>query len=304
MRNRLLECVPNYSEGRDPGKVERIADCFRGKTGVRLLDYQTDPDHNRMVITAIGEPEALRDAVITSFGVAIDLIDLTKHEGQHPRMGAVDVVPFVPCRNTTIEDADRIAKEVAKAVGEQYQIPVFLYEDSASAPHRQNLAAIRKGQFEGMAEKMKDTEQWTPDFGPSEPHATAGVVAIGARMPLVAYNVNLDTDNVEIADKIAKRIRHIGGGWRYIKAIGVDLGDRKMAQVSMNLTNYRKSAVYQAFETVKMEAARYGVNVLESEVVGLLPMEALIDCAQYYLQLTDDFDPVKQVLENRLLEEE
>ncbi|MBR0172633.1 MAG: glutamate formimidoyltransferase [Lachnospiraceae bacterium] len=304
MSNRLLECVPNYSEGRNMETVEKIADCFRGKTGVRLLDYQTDPDHNRMVITAIGEPEALRDAVISSFGVAIDLIDLTKHEGQHPRMGAVDVVPFIPCRNTTVEDADRTAKEVAKAVGEQYRMPVFLYEDSASAPHRQNLAAIRKGQFEGMAEKLKDTEQWSPDFGPGAPHATAGVVAIGARMPLVAYNVNLDTDNVEIADKIAKRIRHIGGGWRYIKAIGVELSDRKIAQVSMNLTNYQKTAVYQAFETVKMEARRYGVNVLESEVVGLLPMEALVDCAQYYLQLSGDFDPMKQVMENRLLEEE
>ena len=304
MSNRLLECVPNYSEGRDMDKVEKIADCFRGKEGVRLLDYQTDKDHNRMVVTAIGEPDALRDAVVASFGVAVKLIDLTKHEGQHPRMGAVDVVPFIPCRNTTVEDADKTAKEVAKAVGEQYNIPVFLYEDSATAPHRQNLASIRKGQFEGMAEKLKDKDLWTPDYGPAEVHPTAGVSAIGARMPLVAYNVNLDTDNIAIADQIAKKIRHIGGGWRYIKAIGVDLSDKKIAQVSMNLTNYQKSSIYQAFETVKMEARRYGVNVLESEIVGLVPMEALMDSASYYLQLSEDFDPMKQVMENRLLEEE
>lgn len=304
MKNQLLECVPNYSEGRDAAKIEKIADCFRGKEGVRLLDYQTDKDHNRMVVTAIGEPEPLRDAVIASFGVAAELIDMTKHEGQHPRMGAVDVVPFIPCRGTTVEDADRVAKEVAQAVAEKYAIPVFLYEDSASAPHRQNLAAIRKGQFEGMAEKMQDKEQWAPDFGPETIHPTAGVSAIGARMPLVAFNVNLDTDRFEVADKIAKRIRHIGGGWRYIKAIGIDLSEKGIMQVSMNLTNYQKTAVYQAFETVKMEARRFGVNVIDAEVVGLLPMEALIDCASYYLQLSDDFDPMKQVMENRLLEDE
>jgi len=219
-------------------------------------------------------------------------------------MGAVDVVPFIPCRGTTVEDADRVAKEVAQAVAEKYAIPVFLYEDSASAPHRQNLAAIRKGQFEGMAEKMQDKEQWAPDFGPETIHPTAGVSAIGARMPLVAFNVNLDTDRFEVADKIAKRIRHIGGGWRYIKAIGIDLSEKGIMQVSMNLTNYQKTAVYQAFETVKMEARRFGVNVIDAEVVGLLPMEALIDCASYYLQLSDDFDPMKQVMENRLLEDE
>lgn len=304
MKKQLLECVPNYSEGRRVEVIEAIADCFRGKKDVRLLDYQTDADHNRMVVTAIGEPDALRDAVLRSFETAVKAIDLTKHEGQHPRMGAVDVVPFIPCRGTTVEDADRVAKETAKAVAERFQIPVFLYEDSARAPHRQNLAAIRKGQFEGMAEKMKDKEQWTPDFGPALPHPTAGVSAIGARMPLVAYNVNLDTDNPEIADTIAKRIRHIGGGWRFLKAIGINLGDKGKMQVSMNLTNYPKTAIYQAFETVKMEARRYGVNVLESEIVGLVPMEALVDCAAYYLQLGEGFDPMQQVMENRLLEED
>lgn len=302
MANKLIECVPNYSEGRDMDKIEKILDNFRGKRDVKLLDYQMDPNHNRLVVTVIGEPSALKESVVASFGTAVDLIDMTRHEGQHPRMGAVDVCPFIPCRNTTVEEADALAKAVAKEVGEKYDIPCFLYEDSASAPHRVNLANIRKGQFEGMAEKMKDTEMWTPDFGPSVMHPTAGVTAIGARMPLVAFNVNLGTDNLEIANQIARRIRHINGGYRYIKAIGIMLEDRNIAQVSMNLTNYTKTAVYRAFEAVKMEARRYGVPVLESEIVGLLPMQALVDCAEYYLQVTN-FDPA-QVMENRLLEEE
>lgn len=302
MSGKLLECVPNYSEGRDMQKVEQIADCFRGKTGVRLLDYQTDKDHNRCVITAIGEPKALRDAVIESFGKAAELIDMTKHEGQHPRMGAVDVVPFIPCRNTTLQEADAIAKEVAEAVGEKFGIPCFLYESSATAPHRVNLASIRKGQFEGMAEKMKDQEMWKPDFGPDTIHPTAGVSAVGARMPLVAFNVNLDTSDLEIANQIARKVRHINGGYRCVKAIGVMLEERNIAQVSMNLTDYTKTAIYQAFEAVKMEARRYGVRAVGTEIVGLLPMQALIDCAEYYMQL-ENFDSA-QVMENRLLEEE
>ena len=302
MMNKLLECVPNYSEGRDMQKVEQIADCFRGKEGVKLLDYQTDKDHNRCVVTAIGEPEALRDAVIASFGKAVELIDMTKHEGQHPRMGAVDVVPFIPCRNATLEEADAIAKEVAKAAGEKYGIPCFLYESSATAPHRVNLASIRKGQFEGMAEKMKNKELWTPDFGPAAIHPTAGVSAVGARMPLVAFNVSLDTSELEIASQIARRVRHINGGYRCIKAIGVMLEERGIAQVSMNLTDYTKTAIYQAFEAVKMEARRYGVRAVGTEIVGLLPMQALIDCAEYYLQV-ENFDSA-QVMENRLLEED
>lgn len=302
MGNKLIECVPNYSEGRDMQKVEQIVDCFRGKKGVKLLDYQTDPNHNRCVVTVIGEPDELRDAVVASFGKAVELIDMTKHEGQHPRMGAVDVVPFIPCRNTTLEEADAVAKEVAKQVAEKYAIPCYLYESSASAPHRTNLASIRKGQFEGMAEKMQDTEKWAPDFGSATIHPTAGVSAVGARMPLVAFNVNLDTADLEIANQIARRIRHINGGYRFVKAIGIMLDDRNMAQVSMNLTDYTKTAIYRAFEAVKMEARRYGVHAVESEIVGLLPMQALIDCAEYYLQVAN-FDPA-QVMENRLLEEE
>ena len=313
MGKKLLETVPNYSEGRDMEKVGRIAACFKNRKGVRLLDVQTDTNHNRCVITAVGEPEPLRDAVIDSFGVAAEVIDMTKHEGQHPRMGAVDVVPFIPCRNTTVAEADDIAKQVGKAVGEKYQIPVFLYEDSASAPHRQNLAKIRKGQFEGMAEKMQDKELWTPDFGPGQPHPTAGVTAIGARMPLIAFNENLDTDNMEIANTIANQVKNIKGGYHYIKAIGVELKDHYsgkpvVAQVSMNLVNYEKTAIYRALEAVKMEARRYGVNVIETEVVGVVPMQSLIDCAEYYLQTCCfgpmKFDAKKQIMENWLLEDE
>ena len=300
MANKLIECVPNYSEGRDMEKIEKILDNFRGKQDVKLLDYQMDPSHNRLVVTVIGEPAALKDAVVASWGTAVELIDMTKHEGQHPRMGAVDVCPFIPCRNTTVAEADELAKAVAKEVAEKYNVPCFLYEDSASAPHRVNLASIRKGQFEGMAEKMKDTEMWAPDFGPGEMHPTAGVTAIGARMPLVAFNVNLGTDNLEIANQIARRIRHINGGYRFIKAIGIMLEDRNIAQVSINMTDFTVTPLHRVTELVRNEAARYGVPVIGTELIGLAPMQALFDAAEYYLQI-EDFDPAVQVIENHLL---
>ena len=296
--NQIIECVPNFSEGRDLKKLEQILDCFRGREGVKLLDYTSDKDHNRSVVTVIGEPEPLRDAMVDAIGKAVELIDMTKHQGQHPRMGCVDVVPFIPIRNTSLEEADRVAKETAALAAEKFGQPFFLYEKSASAPHRENLADVRRGQFEGMAEKMLDQDKWKPDFGPSTIHPTGGVTAIGARMPLIAYNINLDTDNLAIADKIAKAIRHISGGFRYCKALGVMLEDRNIAQVSINLTDYTKTPVYRVFETVKMEAKRYGVNILGSEVVGLIPQQALVDCAEYYLQL-EDFRG-DQVLESRL----
>lgn len=297
---KIMECVPNFSEGRDLSKVEKIADAFRGKEGVRLLDYSTDKDHNRCVITAIGEPDALGKAVVEAIAKAKELIDMNSHEGQHPRMGAADVVPFIPIRNVTMEDAVALAKMVAKEVGEQHGIPVFLYEKAAAAPHRENLADVRKGQFEGLTEKMKDTAQWTPDFGPSVPHPTFGAVAVGARMPLCAYNVNLDTPNLEIASAIAKKVRHIGGGLRYCKAMGVELAERKQTQVSMNLTDFTKTTLYSATEMVRMEAKRYGVNVVGSEIIGLIPQQALIDCAEYYLQIEDfNYD---QIIENRIAE--
>lgn len=297
--NKIMECVPNFSEGRDKQKIEKIVDCFRGKNNVKLLDYSNDEDHNRLVVTVVGEPEPLRDAVIEAMGVAVELIDLNKHSGQHPRMGAVDVVPFIPIKNTTVEEAIALSKEVAEQAATRYGLPVFLYEKSASAPHRENLAAVRKGEFEGMAEKMKSAE-WKPDFGDAKPHPTAGAVAVGARMPLVAYNVNLNTDDLSIADAIAKKVRHIGGGLRFCKGMGVELKDRGIVQVSMNLTDFTKTAIYRAHELVRMEAKRYGVSVVGSEVIGLVPMKALVDCAEYYLGI-ENFS-MNQVLEARIME--
>jgi glutamate formiminotransferase len=297
--NKIVECVPNFSEGRDLEKVEKIAGAFRAKEGVKLLDYSTDKDHNRMVVTVVGEPEALKKAVIEAIGIAVENIDLNQHKGQHPRMGAVDVVPFIPIRNVSMDEAVAMSKEVAGEVADKYGLPVFLYEKAASAPHRENLAAIRKGEFEGLKEKMTQP-QWKPDFGPEQPHPTAGAVVIGARMPLVAYNVNLNTNKLEIADAIAKKVRFLGGGLRFCKAMGVELTDRGIVQVSMNLTDFTKTAIYRAHELVRIEANRYGVTIVGAEIIGLVPMDALIDTAAYYLGL-EDFS-TKQVLETHLME--
>lgn len=297
--NKIVECVPNFSEGRDLEKVEKIANAFRAKEGVKLLDYSTDKDHNRMVVTVVGEPESLKKAVIEAIGIAVEIIDLNHHKGQHPRMGAVDVVPFIPIRNVSMEEAINLSKEVAKEVADKYNLPVYLYEKAASASHRENLAAIRKGEFEGMIDKMQLPE-WKPDFGHAQPHPTAGATVIGARMPLVAYNVNLNTDKLEIADAIAKKVRFLGGGLRFCKAMGVELTDRGIVQVSMNLTDFTKTAIYRAHELVRIEANRYGVTIVGAEIIGLVPMDALIDTAAYYLGL-EGFS-TKQVLETHLME--
>jgi len=295
--DKIIQCVPNFSEGRDLEKIEKIVDTFRAKEGVKLLDYSSDKDHNRCVVTVIGEPEALKNAVVEAVVKAVELIDMTKHSGQHPRMGAVDVIPFIPIKNVTIEDANLLAIEVAKEASKRCKQPFILYEKSAKASHRQNLAKIRKGEFEGMAEKMKD-EKWKSDFGPNTIHPTGGLTAIGARMPLVAYNIKLDTNNLEIATKIGKQIRHLSGGFRYCKAMGVELKDRGIVEVSINLTDFNKTSIYRVFETVKMECKRYGVNIIGSEIIGLVPMKALIDCTKYYLGLENfEFD---QVLELRI----
>lgn len=296
----IMETVPNFSEGRNQEVIEKIAGCFRGREEVKLLDYSADRDHNRSVFTVIGEPDALADAVVMAAGVAISLIDLRVHQGQHPRMGAIDVVPFIPIKGCDLKDADRVARTVGERMGRELGQPVFLYERSATSPHRENLSDVRRGEFEGMAEKMKKPE-WAPDFGPAAPHASGGASAVGARMPLVAFNINLDTDDVEIAKHIGKIVRHSNGGFRYVKGMGVMLEDRQVAQVSMNLTDYTQTAIYRVFETVKMEARRFGVNVIGSELIGLSPMKALIDCAEYYLQI-ENFR-LDQVLEMRLLEE-
>lgn len=296
---KIIECVPNFSEGRDLEKIDKIVSAFRGKNGVKLLDYQRDEDHNRLVVTVAGDPDALKTALYEAFRVAIDLIDMRRHKGQHPRIGAVDVVPFIPIKNVSMPDTIDISKQVAQHVAETFDLPVFLYEASATRPERCDLANVRKGQFEKMADKLKQPE-WEPDFGPKKIHPTAGVTAIGARMPLVAFNVNLDTDNLFIANDIATKVRHVSGGLRYCKGIGVELKEKGLVQVSMNMTDYTKTALYRSFELVKMEARRYGVNVIGSEIIGLVPMAALIDTAVYYMGI-ENFS-IEQVLETRIME--
>ena len=295
--NKIVECVPNFSEGRDVEKIERIVNAFRGKENVKLLDYSNDKDHNRMVVTVIGEPEEIKNSIIEAVGAAIELIDLTKHKGQHPRIGAADVIPFIPLKSMTIDEADYLAKDVGKTIAEKYSLPVYFYEKSASAEHRKNLATIRKGEFEGFWKKMKLPE-WKPDFGPEKPHPTAGATVVGARNPLIAFNVNLHTDNFEIADKIAKKVRYIGGGLRFCKAIGIDLKERGLTQVSMNLTDYTKTSIYQTVEMIRFEAQRYGVSIAGCELVGLVPLQAIVDTTSYYLGL-EEFT-AKQILDTHL----
>jgi glutamate formiminotransferase len=278
----ILECVPNFSEGRDLEKLNKILDCFRNKKGVILLDYSPDSDHNRCVVTVVGEPQPLKKAVIEAVGVAAETIDLRTHKGQHPRMGATDVVPFIPIQNVTEQEAVDISKAVAKAIWEQFQVPAFLYEKSASAPHKENLANIRKGEFEGLTDKMQQDE-WRADFGFDKPHESAGATVVGARMPLVAFNVNIDTQNLEPADKTAKKVRFIGGGLRYVKALGIDLSERKMTQISMNLTDFTRTSIYFTYELIKAELKRYGATVSGTEIVGLVPYQALYAVAEWRL---------------------
>ena len=296
---KLMECVPNFSEGRDKELVEKIIDEVRKIEGITILDYSSDKDHNRTVLTMIGSPQQVKEAAINSAKKAAELIDMSKHQGAHPRMGATDVIPFTPVSNVDIGECVEVAKEVGAALG-AIGIPIYLYEDATTNPDRKNLAKIRKGQYEGFFEKIKG-EEWKPDFGPQEMNKKSGATVVGARVPLVAFNVNLDTDDVEIADKIAKKVRHIGGGLRFVKGIGLKLEERNQTQVSMNLVNFEKTSVYQAFEMIKMEAKRYGVNVVGSEIIGTVPMKSLLDAAEYYLQV-ENFS-MDQILEKRLLDQ-
>jgi glutamate formiminotransferase len=265
---------------------------------VKLLDYSSDKDHNRTVITFVGTPEAVAEAAFLVAKRATELIDMRTHKGEHPRMGAVDVIPFIPISEVTVAEAIEISRQVGARIGQELNMSVVLYESSASAPHRENLADIRKGQYEKMKEKLKEP-LWTPDFGPTDLNEKSGVVAVGARPPLVAFNINLATADVKIAKKIAEVIRFKTGGFRYVKAIGLSIEDRGITQVSMNLVNYEGTAIHHVFNAVEREAARYGVNVLESEVIGLLPMKALIDSAVHYLKINEDFT-LQQILESRL----
>ena len=293
----MIECVPNVSEGRRSDVVADIVDAVRRVTGARLLDASSDASHNRSVITMVGEAAPLKAAVLAIFEAALASIDLRMHTGEHPRLGAVDVVPFVPIDGVTMEQCVALAKDTAQTVAERFWIPVYLYEDASVSPLRKNLEDIRRGEFEGLAAKMAG-EGWAPDYGPSSPHPTAGATVVGARMPLIAYNINLNTDRLDVAKKIAAAIRHSSGGFRYVKAAGFKLEDRGIVQVSMNLTNYEKTPIFRVFETVKREAERYGVSILESEIVGLIPSAALNATAEYYLQIAT-FSP-DQILENKL----
>ena len=298
---KLVECIPNFSVSRerDPAVFQTLVDTANAVPGCTVLDVQSDGSHNRCVFTMVGSPAAVEDAVLRLSKQAVETIDMTRHTGQHPRMGAVDVIPFVPAMDVTVEECVDLSKRVARRVWEELGVPVFLYEDSASSPDRVNLADVRRGQFEGMAEKLARPE-WAPDFGERKPHPTAGVVAIGARMPLIAYNVNLDTSDLEIASKIARAIRAANGGFKYCKAIGVMLKDRNIAQVSMNLVNYEGTPIYYVFEMIRALADRYGVRIIGSELVGLTPGKALLDCAEYYLKL-ENFDCRNQVMEYHLI---
>ncbi|HEL1612683.1 TPA: glutamate formimidoyltransferase [Streptococcus suis] len=296
---KLVECIPNFSEGRNQEIIDGLVATAKSVPGVTLLDYSSDQSHNRSVFTLVGDEESIQEGAFQLVKYASEKIDMTKHTGEHPRMGATDVLPFVPVKDISMEECVQLAKKVAERINKELAIPVFLYEEAASRPERQNLAKVRKGQFEGMPEKLLE-EDWAPDFGERKIHPTAGVTAVGARMPLVAFNVNLDTDNLEIANKIAKIIRGSGGGYKYCKAIGVMLEGRNIAQVSMNMVNLEKCSLYRTFETIRFEAKRYGVSIIGSEIVGLAPAKALVDVAEYYLQL-EEFDYSKQVLENHLL---
>ena len=296
---KIIESVPNISEGRNQEVIEACVDQIRNTPGCTLLDYSSDETHNRSVITYMGSPEACEEASVKLAKKAVELIDLTKHQGGHPRMGCVDVMPFIPIKEATTEDCIELSKKVGQRIADEADLPVYLYEESATAKHRQNLAKIRKGQFEGMAEKVKE-DKWIPDFGGQRIHPTGGVVAVGARPPLIAFNINLGTDNVEIAKKIANIIREVKGGFKCVKAMGLLLEDRNVAQVSINMTNFNVTPLHRVLELVRREAARYGVNVIGTEIIGLAPMQAFLDAAEYYLQI-EDFKPEEQVIENHLL---
>jgi glutamate formiminotransferase len=295
----IVEFIPNFSEGRRQEVIDELVACAKSVPGVTLLDMEADVNHNRSVFTLLGDPAGMEDVALKLAKVAAGRIDLNHHKGEHPRMGAADVYPFVPIKDMTMDDAVALSKKVAERMWKELQIPSFLYEASASRPERQSLAECRKGQFEGMNEKLK-LPDWAPDYGERQVHPTAGITAVGARPFLIAYNINLDTSDIEIANKIAKMIRGLSGGYKYIRALGVMLEDRKIAQVSINFVNFEKNPIYRIQEAVRTEAKRWGVNIIGSELIGLAPAKALIDAAEYYLQI-ENFDYKKQILENHLL---
>jgi len=296
---KIIESVPNISEARREDVLNRILRSIEGIPDTRILDVKPDFDHNRTVISLAGSAEGLKAQLLKLYESCVTEIDLREHKGEHPRAGAVDVAPLIPIKNVTMDECILLAKELGMEVAARFQIPVYLYEFAASTEARRDLAIVRKGEFEGFAEKIRKPE-WKPDYGPDQIHPSFGVAVIGARMPLIAFNVNLGTSDIQIANKISKAIRNSSGGLRFVKAMGVMLQDRNIVQVSMNLTDYKKTPVFRAVEMVRREAARYGVNVVGTELIGLIPAEAIYETADYYLQM-ENFSP-SQIFENKLME--
>jgi len=297
----LIECVPNFSEGRRPEVIAAVRDAVAASGPVRILDLSSDSDHNRSVLTLAGDAASIRAAVEALVAACVERIDLTRHRGRHPRMGAVDVVPLIPIRGVTMQECVALAREIGSEIARRHQLPVYLYEEAATAEHRRDLAAIRKGEFEGFPAKIRDP-LFKPDFGPERVHPTAGCIAVGAREFLIAFNINLATADVEIARSIARSIRHSSGGLRYVKAMGVMLESRGLAQVSINMTNFHGTPLHRVFEMAKSEAARHGVAITSSEIVGLAPEDALLQVAEFFLRL-EGFDASRTVLERRLEQE-
>jgi len=300
---KIVECIPNFSEGRRTEVIDQVVAAIKSVHGAVLLDRESDADHNRSVVTFVAEPDRVVDAAIAGAKKAAELIDLNKHSGEHPRMGATDVIPFVPISGLTMDQCVQLARDCGERLWSELGIPVYLYEKAAARPERENLAAVRKGQFEGIRKELatgniETKEARRPDYGEAGVHPTAGITAVGARPPLIAYNVNLGTSDIEVANKIARAVRHQTGGLRYVKALGFELKDRGIVQVSMNMVNYEGTPLFRAFERIKREAERYGVSVVGSEIVGLVPQRALNSVADFYLQL-ESFSE-EQILEHRL----
>jgi glutamate formiminotransferase len=295
--SKLVECVPNFSEGRRVEVIEAIVNEVKKVEGVKLLDVQSDASHNRTVVTFVGEPAVVKQAAFASCAKAAELIDMEQHHGEHPRIGAADVIPFIPVREVSLEECVELANDLGKEIAEKLDIPVYLYEAAAKKPERKNLPDVRKGQYEGLKTAILEPAR-KPDYGPAKMHPKAGATVVGARQFLIAYNINLSTSDVKIAKKIANTIREAKGGFKYCRAMGIMIEDRNVAQVTINMINYEGTPLHRVFETVKNEAARYGVNIIGSEIVGLIPLQALVDTADYYLRL-EGFNR-KQVMEENL----
>lgn len=293
----LVECVPNFSEGRRPEVMDAIVNEVKKVAGVKLLDVQSDASHNRMVVTFVGAPADVKRAAFNSCAKAAALIDMERHQGEHPRIGATDVIPFIPVREVSLEECVELADELGKEIADKLDIPVYMYEAAAKKPERKNLPDLRKGQYEGLKTAIVEPER-KPDYGPARMHPRAGATVVGARSFLIAYNINLSTSDVAIAKKIASAIREAKGGFKYCRAMGIMIEERNMAQVTINMINYEGTPLHRVFETVKNEAARYGVNIVGSEIVGLVPMQALIDTADYYLRL-ENFNR-RQIMEENI----